>query len=167
MEKCYSNVDIMDKLGHDTRVLIYHDLLNYDNIDDALGDNDAMVVLYEQKNNFGHWCAVYLEDGILYFFDPYGIFPDEQLEEIDEKFRLKSGQDYHYLSTLMALSPYEVDYNDYQFQNAVPGINTCGRWCVSRIANRNLTNDEFIELFGHSDESVDPDELVVEFTDSL
>ncbi len=165
MEICYSNKDISDRCN--CIVLTYKDLLDYDDIDSMLGKHKAAVILYEQKENFGHWCCVFLEDGVLYFFDPYGIFPDEQLKDIDDRYRIKSGQDYHYLSYLMAISPYEVDYNDYQLQDEHKGINTCGRWCVARILNRDLDAEQFAELFEPGDEKINPDLLVTEYTNSL
>jgi hypothetical protein len=167
MDICYSNNDILNKLKHKCRVITYDKVDDYEDIDDLLGKHGACVILYEQKNNFGHWCCVFKNGDTVYFFDSYGVFPDDQLEEIDLKFRLKSGQAYRTLSALMALSPYNIDYNDHQLQSNEENINTCGRWCVARILNKHLTSDEFYDVFGPGEDKVEPDELVVNYTDEL
>ncbi len=166
MNICYSNTDISNKLNGKVQVMTYPELYNYDTIDGVLGPHGAAVILYMQQPQFGHWCCIFKEDGVLYFFDSYAIFPDDQLEDIAKKFRIKSGQNFGYLSHLMGISPYECDYNDHQLQSEVEGINTCGRWCVARIKNRHLSSDQFAELFG-PDDMVTPDEIVVEYTDGL
>jgi hypothetical protein len=165
MNICYSNRDISQKLGGNVRVITYKELLNYKTLDEALGEHGAFIVLYEQERNFGHWCCGFLDDDIFYFFDSYGIIPDDQLIDIDPKFRIKSGQQFKYLTYLMKNSPYEIDYNPYQFQDDQEGINTCGRWCVARIKNKDLDADEFYDLF--TGDNIDSDELVVEYTDDI
>jgi hypothetical protein len=167
MDICYSNTDIYKKLDGKCDVKLYRELDKCNTLDDALGPNNAIVLLYEQKNNFGHWCCVFRNNNIVFFFDPYGVWPDDQLDEIDKKYRLKSGQAYRQLSFLMAESPYQIDYNNHQLQSDHENINTCGRWCVARLKNRFLNSDQFYKLFGPGHENIDPDELVTEYTENL
>jgi hypothetical protein len=163
MEIAYSDKDIKNKLNNKARVIKYSDLYNYKTIEDALGPYKTLVILYETSDNFGHWVCVYLYNNILWFFDSYGLWPDDELTYIDPRFRIKNYEQFDYLSILLGISDYEVDYNNFQLQLEDEGINTCGRWCVARIINKDLTTDEFYEVF-KNDEIGLSDEKIVDFT---
>ena len=166
MEKALSDKDIKNALEDDVRVIVYSDLYNFDNILDAIGPTQKLVILYETSDNFGHWCCVFIEDDIIYFFDSYGCPIDDELEYISKKTRIRNGEDFRYLSYLLSQADNEIDYNDYQLQSLKPGVNTCGRWCVARLKNKHLDTEEFYELF-MSDDSVSSDEIVLEYTKTL
>jgi len=166
MDKCYSDADIRQKLGNECRIMLYRHLLNFDNIDDALGPEEAMIILYEQRDSYGHWTCCFKDGDTIYFFDPYGIFPDDQLEEINAHYRLISGQGERWLAYLLGTSGYDIDYNNHELQSEKKGVNTCGRWSVARIKNKHLDSDEFAQLFEASP-GVTPDQLVVAYTDKL
>lgn len=180
LERALSDSDIKQILGDQSKVLIYKDLYNYNTIDELLEPEGAAVILYETNKTstghaFGHWCCVFngkpvVVDGVItpciYYFDSYGNMIDDVLHHVDPKFRIKNGEDFAYLSTLLGLCPYAVDYNDHQFQSDTENVNTCGRHCITRILHDDLDAEEYIDLFKSGD-GVSSDELVTAYTNSL
>ena len=147
--KSLSNEDILNTIGNRANLISYTTIHKYKNLDQLLGKYGACIILYETKKNYGHWCCIFkLDDDTIEFFDPYSLMPDYQFEFIDNEYRLKSNQNYPYLTKLMVDSPYNLTYNHYPFQQYKKGINTCGRWCATRLLFRNLSLDDFIKLFG-------------------
>jgi hypothetical protein len=143
-----SDLDVMRLVQNKAKVLTYGDLANFDTLDEVLEPYGSIFLLYEAKPNFGHWCCVFkMEDNTIEFFDPYGGFPDTQLDYIPEYFRKVSGQYYPHLSALLYESPYNLTYNEHKFQKHGPNINTCGRWCALRMALKDLTLKQFSKLF--------------------
>lgn len=61
-------------------------------------------------------------------------------------FRKISNQDIPYLSFLMYNSPYDLHYNEYQFQRYKKNTKTCGRWCAIRLLFKFLPLDDFKNL---------------------
>lgn len=155
-----SDTDVLRLVENRAKVLVYSDLQKYDTLDEALGDHEAFYLLYESKENYGHWCCVFKEGKKVYFFDPYGIFPDEQLEWISTHFKKISGQWFPRLTLLLYESPYEVHYNEHKFQREGAGVNSCGRWCALRLIFRDTDPKMFKRLF-HGE---DADEIVTILT---
>lgn len=139
-----SNKDIMSLLHGKASIVLYPKLYRYDNIDMVLGPYDACVLLFEAKPNYGHWvCLFKINNHTLEFFNPYGGFPDDSLEYIPENFRERSYQKFPILSELLLVCPYELTYNEHQFQQKTKDIKTCGRHCVVRLLHRNLSLEEY------------------------
>lgn len=156
-----SDKDILNMLDRKCNLLTYTELANYNNLNDALGEYKTLVILYMTKNNYGHWCCLFLrDDNILEFFDSYGIFIDDELEFIPDNYRIVSNQSYPHLTYLIYNSQYKnVEYNQYKLQKMTPEINTCGRWVVVRIMLKRLSLDEFAQKFKNNG-----DEMVVQLT---
>jgi hypothetical protein len=175
LSRYYSDADIRRILGDRAVIMLYRDLYMYETIDDLLdAGNGAAIILYEQTSGVGHWTAVVegtgRQEGVIFAFDSYGLPIDEPLTEIDPKFRMKSFQDYGYLSMLLGSAPdgVEIDYNDYELQGAGENIATCGPWSIARVLNPHLSSEEFAILFTPGeDENFTPDELVAAFVESL
>ena len=145
-----SNNEILELVNGKANIIIYHDLHNYKNIDDILGKYDACFILFESQPRYGHWCLLFkMNNNELEFFNPYGGFPDDTLEYINEDFKNKSNQNLPYLSILMYNSPYELYYNEYPFQKKDKNIKTCGRWCSIRLICRNYSLEEFAHMFNN------------------
>ena len=73
----------------------------------------------------GHWTLmtkVKRDDGytIVEFMDPYGLFPDDELNFYTDNWRHKSGQDYNILTKLLydfSLNPkHKIYYNELKLQ---------------------------------------------------
>ena len=131
-------------------IIIYKDLLQQPNID-SIFKNNICVLLYENKDNFGHWCTLlrYPKKKIIEFFDPYGMSVDCELRYIDPQYITFETRMPH-LSKLISESSYRILVNKTQFQKYGPNINTCGKWVLLRIAafKKNINLHGFIRLFG-------------------
>lgn len=128
-----------------SHVLRYRELGQFSSLRDALGRHRAMIVLYETRENYGHWVAVLETDrGALEVFDPYGARDvDAELEFIPKAIRPPP-----YLSRLIAQGEFRtVNYNKCDLQKFSHLVNTCGRWCGLRIALRDVPLKRFLELF--------------------
>lgn len=144
-----SNKDIKRLLDNSVKIELYPNLHKYDNIDDLLGPYGACVLLFEAQPKYGHWCCIFkVNENLIEFFNPYGTvadgWPDDSLNHIPKEFRRISNQMIPKLSLLMLDSPYELSYNEYQFQQHNPKIKTCGRHCVVRLDNRDKELPEYV-----------------------
>lgn len=149
-----SNMELF-KLFPKANIILYPDMHKYNHVNELLGPNGCCFILYEWKENYGHWCCLFiLNDGYydtLEFFDPYGAFPDSELAHVPLQFRKKSNQLYPKLAQLMHDSDYELTYNEHKFQKQQKDIKTCGRWCAVRMMCSHLSLKEFKNLFKRAD----------------
>lgn len=162
MNYSLSNGDINKLLDGKCNIMSYDQLSKYDNIDSAMGKYGALILLYQTKQNYGHWCCVFKRNNnTIEFFDPYGLFPDDELEFVPKNMRKVLNEDYPHLTWLLYNSGYKkIDYNSKQLQKFKGDVNTCGRHCAVRIMLRNLPIDEYIKFLGK-----DPDKKVLELTE--
>lgn len=153
---CYEDIALSDKaildlLDNKVNIVLYPNLYKYKNIDEVMGPYEACILLFEAKPKYGHWCAIFkLNDNTIEFFDPYGKassggHPDDNLRIIPQDYAKVSNQEHPYLSALLDKSPYELTFNEIQFQQRNKAIRTCGRHCVFRLMNRELP------LYGYKD----------------
>lgn len=136
-----SGADIKAITNNQVRIVSYHELVNINSIDDLLGENRAVILLYETKQNFGHWTALFsIDDNTIEFFDSYGFAPDEEL-------KYATYDDQPYLTNLMNASNYKFLHNKTKLQTFAHDINTCGRWTALRVKMRDIPLSQFIKLF--------------------
>lgn len=115
---------------------------------DVLGPHGVLVLLYLLKPNVGHWCVVFRRTpDVVEFFDSYSSVPDEEFRFVPRNFRAQSFQDYRWLTKLLYESPYRTEYNEIPFQADGPGIATCGRHCIARLAFSDLSIAEYQRRF--------------------
>jgi len=132
-----SNYDILKLLNGKANIVVYPNLYKYDNIEQLLEPYGALILLFEAKPKYGHWTCVFkLDNDTLEFFNPYGGYPDDSLRYIPEEFKSITNQNHSYLTRLLIDSPYNLTYNEYQFQKVGKDIRTCGRHCVVRLLCR-------------------------------
>jgi len=170
--KHYENValsdkDVMDLLDGHVHIELYPNLHKYNNLDSLLGQYQACILLFEAKPQYGHWVLIFkLADNSIEFFNPYGGYPDDSLDHIDKEFRQNSNQLFPKLSQLLLDSPYELTFNEFDFQKKKSTIKTCGRHCVVRLANRNLGLYEYLDLLNNirNKNKLDYDEIVTYIT---
>jgi hypothetical protein len=158
-----SNFDIAKLLNNKIKIVTYSEIANYKTIDELLKPYNQIIILYESSKNMGHWCACWKKGKMIHMFDSYGLFIDDELKFVKNKtFKEKSNQDYPYLTKLIYDSKYELDYNDHRLQRFSSGISTCGRWCVLRLLNKNLSTDAFYHKVKEASKMADmtPDEFV-------
>jgi hypothetical protein len=153
-KKALSNDDLEKMTNHKCNIYVYDDLFNFKTLDDVLGKNGCFILLYESKENYGHWtCMIKINNKLVEMFDSYGIKPDREFNYMPKDFKKIP-----YLSKLMKESPYELSYNHHRFQQLKKDINTCGRWCALRVNFKFLPLEEFKKLV--TNDKFTPDETV-------
>lgn len=158
--KSFSGQDIYLLCDKKVKVLKYPELRNFKTLEDAWGPHKAMIILYLTKEHYGHWCAVFRADkNTLEFFDPYGSFPDSEIDMIRAT-RPDAPLQLPWLTRLMARSHYNILYNKQKLQQFKKDVNTCGRWCGMRVVMRDTPLQEFIDMFISKSNKKSPDWLV-------
>lgn len=161
--KSLSNMDVLKICNNKADFYTYPEIVKYKTLDDLLGKHQAVILLYLTKANYGHFCALLKQNNnTISFFDSYGLMPDDELKFAPIYFRKKNNQYKSHLTKLMYESGYDIDYNNHKLQEKMSDIATCGRWTGMRILFRNLTNDQFAELFKKT--GMKPDELITLLT---
>lgn len=142
-----TDLDIKNKIN--CGIVFFKDIKKYKSIDELLGKKKMKIILYEHEPGYGHWCCIFRNGNYLEFFNSYGDYscpmPDMQLKKYNKRWKNKSGQNDFYLAKLMIKSPYKLNYNQYQFQSSDINVQTCGRWCIFRLQNKNLNTDQFCD----------------------
>jgi hypothetical protein len=142
-----SGQDIIDITNGETNILEYSDLHNIHNIDDVFNNKPTATILYQTKQNFGHWVVLIKhDDKTIEFFDSYGLAPDEELKYSEFNLRIHGGQQIPHLSHLINDSNYHMIYNKVRLQKWIEDVNTCGRHCAVRIKMRHLKLSQYIQL---------------------
>lgn len=146
-----SDTQILNLVGGQANLIMYPDMHKMKSVDELLEPHGACIILYESKPSYGHWTAlIKLNRNEIEFFNSYGDdnkihegIPDAMLGYIPKAFRDKSFQNHTYLAKLMVESPYNLSYNQYNFQKDGEFIKTCGRHVGTRINMKNLSLDEY------------------------
>lgn len=118
----------------------------------------------------GHWACIVIDNirKHVLFFDSYGIFPDNQLNYIDDNIKEMTDQDQRdigYMLYAMSKQGFKVFYNDYKFQKN--GTNTCGRYCgllLSISKNQLVQPDKFKLLLDKFHRFGDYDEIAIQLS---
>lgn len=141
-------IEIQKIAGVPIKVMRYSDLINFKRLEDMFSTNcKCVLILFEQRKRFGHWCCLINHKKKVIFFDPYALMPDDQLQFTNIKFRNENNMRLPYLTYLLYKCKKQIDYNDKQFQKMDENINTCGYHCGFRMRNNKLDSDQYIKLF--------------------
>jgi hypothetical protein len=166
MDKALSNYEISAALNNEVRVIKYEDLPYFHNIAELLFPYGCCVINYPIEVDTGHWVAVFYSKNsqrrkIVEFFDPYGMFPDDEF-----LFSKSNKTNPHYLAQILLTSPYPIEYNEIDYQKKMNGVDTCGRHVINRLLHRNLTMKKYNSTFGPAS-GHDPDTLVTYLTEGI
>ena len=132
----------------DSIILPYHKLNDINDINEIFNNTNTLFLLYETKENYGHWSVLNkMGNNIIEFFDPYGFKMDQEIKF--SKFNLKDNKIPH-LTALFNNSNYKVVSNIHRFQKWKTHINTCGRHCIVRTKFIKYSLSEYISLFKNS-----------------
>ena len=102
IHKALSDEDIRRILGGKCKILKYGALSQYSTLDGLLPDLlGYAIVLYEEKENSGHWIGLLKHNHLFEFFDPYGLIPDKELSWVGLKTRRTLSEATPYLSILL------------------------------------------------------------------
>ena len=119
------------------KIMEYKNLEKYKSIKELLPKKpDFVFLLYEDSPQKGHWVALTRDrNNNINYFDSYGGKVDAPLSWSSAQVRKKLQQDIPYLSQLLNKTPWDVFYNDEDYQKDGSTINTCGRHCAFYILN--------------------------------
>lgn len=102
----------------------------------------AAIVLHRWRPDYGHWTCMFMQPGgKLQLFDSTAAEPDSLRDKQSAEDARALGQDR--ASIVRALRGEPARYNDYPLQSSE--TQTCGRWCMLRLAMRKLSEDEFAD----------------------
>ena len=160
-----SGVNITAITRGNCKILLYEELLKYDNIIDAIGSTGNLVLLFptvKDVQNQGHWVAILYkkELNLLEHFDSYSLNWRQE--------RGYSNNEYvkqHLLGRLLNKAMSEgikIDCNTVRLQKMSDGTNTCGRWVSTRVRFSYLSNTEFAKMF--LNQKMSPDEIITILT---
>ena len=159
-----SDEDILHLTHNKCVIRAYEDLEKFNNIDDVLGKFGACALLYQTKEDYGHWVSLFRVDNTtLEFFDSLGWTMDKELKFSDYNLRVHNGEQVPHLSHLVSNSKYGLIQNKTKLQKNSFDLNTCGRWAGLRIRLRHLSLNHFVNLFTKNKEYT-PDFLVSAMT---
>lgn len=166
--KSLSGDEVLKLCNNKANLLTYTQLLEFDDIDDAMGKHGALILLFETKPNYGHWTCVFRANkDSIEFFDPYGIKPDDEMKWCGKYMASICGRVVSHLSLLLYNSKYKnIYYNHGKLQKYIKNVNTCGRWVALRLAFRKLRLEPFIKLFTKN-KKMNADWLVTALTSFL
>lgn len=167
----YENIALSDAhlftiLGGKNTMILYPDLVKYDNIDQILGKNGMCVLLFEAQAGYGHWVCLWKTKNTVSFFNSYGGYPDDSLEYIPEHFARMNNEDYPYLSLLLEKSPYKLTFNEHVYQKSGADIKTCGRHVAVRLFAKHLNDSQYNDYVNTfcKDYDINPDQFVTLMT---
>lgn len=120
-------------------------------IDDVLGDAGVCVLLYLVGKDYGHWTLVMRRGDVVECFDSYGYKPDDEFTFVPKGIRERTNQNFRYLTQLLYNSRYRTEYNEVPFQADTPGLATCGRHCIARVAHRGMSIASYQRKFDRLD----------------
>lgn len=159
-----SGQDILDSFVKKPNIIKYSDIHKYDNISQILGKNKMCVLLYLTNKNYGHWCCIYEHNGTIFFFDSYGLIPDDELNFIPMDLRKELKQEHRLLTKMLYDNHKPVEYNEYKLQDKAKKISTCGRWVIVRLQYKHISVEDFADIFLEHENIVSPDVLVTYLT---
>lgn len=152
--------EVIKRLSPDINIVLYSELSNMTPA--QVLKKMPLVILYQVTKNTGHWTLLHKTPEGIEFFDSYGYQPDKQFNHI-------SYQQPHYIAKLLLTlhkSGYNINYNEYPFQESKPGINTCGRHVLIRHMYSHLPIKKYKEKLDElcKRNNINYDKLMVKLT---
>jgi hypothetical protein len=160
LSKSLSGDEILNSMNNKCNLITYKDIINYNTIEDLLGKYKKCVLLYHTSQNYGHWTCIYEYKKTIYFFDSYGVIPDDELKFLCKDLKEELNSNHRYLTKLLYDSSKKIEYNEYQLQEKKEGINTCGRHCINRLRYPQISVDDYYKIFKDASKYINMDELV-------
>jgi hypothetical protein len=166
MDKALTNYEISAALNDEVRVIRYEDIPRFHNVQELLFPYGCCVINYPIEVDVGHWVVLlYTKNDrrqkIIEFFDPYGMFPDNEF-----LFSNINKANPHYLSQILLTSHYPIEYNEVDYQRRSEGVDTCGRHVINRVLHRDWNMKKYNKTFGPAS-GHDPDALVTYLTEEI
>jgi len=158
--------DDISKILPNTHIFTYPYLKQVKDIDEVFDDEGRAVMLYlTESGNSGHWTCLIRRPNQIEFFDPYGEFPDTELNWISKSKRDELDEQAPYLSKLLRESGLPIVYNKHHFQGDGDNISTCGRHSSVRLLFKDLSLPQYANMIEKS--GMNPDDFVTAITYSI
>lgn len=158
-----STTDLLNICNNQTKVVLYHELEEVDDILQLFQPYNSFILLYEfATSNIGHFVSViyYPERNEIHHYDSYALLPDVELD-------LTHTQGRKYLSELYDKareSGINITINQTRHQLFKENVNTCGRHSALRIIFRHLTAPQYNNFINGNASLKNPDEICTAFT---
>lgn len=167
MKKSLSNFDLYNFFDNKINIYTYNEFTHYETIGEAFYPYDIIFLLFETKENFGHWVCICQNKYNIYFFDSYGFFPDEELKFTPTMFRKYNNMVLPHLTILLLKSKKEIHYNNHKLQDINnKDIASCGRWTLMyALLYNDVSIDEFARYF--KTRKMKPDEYITLLTKKI
>ena len=148
-----SNTDIQKIVGK-IQIIKYPNLKKYKSLDELLNNKfNAVVIFYEtQSSNVGHFTCAFKNNGVINYFDPYGLSAMDDLKHISQTIKIQLKEVTPYLPKLMqnAVNNGEsVIINKTDYQQWKSDVSTCGRHTSVRLLNKNLNDKQYYEYLSN------------------
>lgn len=181
VDKLLTGEEVKKLCGKGSKVMVYPELQDYDNLSDVFGNKNKIIILYLNERNgnsfIGHWVLLLRNKRngktIIEFNDSYSNEIDEYFDDVSNDKREELDQDEGFLSRLLYdyannNDNVEVHYNELPLQKEGVGINTCGRWVGLRGRFSNIPLEKYQAVFKKLKANGENlDELVTLATDKL
>ena len=146
-----SNIDLQNKFKstpNQMTIKLYPELNDVQDILDILPTEVYVCfILLKTSAQSGHWTSLCRNGNHIYYFDSYGVAPDGELSRISPDVRYQLNEEQRSLSRLIKTVPhgFTFSYNNKQFQQYSPSINTCGKWneVFAKCVFSGMTLDDF------------------------
>lgn len=141
---------IIKKLLPNIKIIEYSQLQNMKSIDEAFDKMGRFMLFFATESaNIGHWECVFKQGNNIIFFDSYGLDVDMCKDYVKNNLLIKLKEYPDYLSNLLSKSGYNVYHNSTKYQEMIGDISTCGRHCINRLTNKNLTAQQYLQLMNN------------------
>lgn len=148
-----SNIDLLNKFKstpNQIMIKIYNELNDVEDIMQILPETICVCfVLLKTSEDSGHWTCLVRNNNTIYYFDSYGVAPDGELSRIAPNVRYQLHENQRSLTRLIhtVSHGFTFSYNNMQFQQYSPRVNTCGKWCYAfaRCVFDGVSLDDFQE----------------------
>jgi len=159
-----SDGDIQKILPHDTNIITYPELQNYNNLNDVLDSKGRAIILFlTDSNNNGHWISIIKHPNHIEIFDSYGTHPNDWAKFLGGEKSQSPAQDISILKNLLKTANKPVINNNKAYQSKKYDVATCGRHATLRCIFHHMDigqYDKFITGF----KPLSPDDLVTIIT---
>jgi hypothetical protein len=144
MHKPLSESEIKKLVGNKIEITTYSRLKNRRSL---FTSKPNIMLLIESKYMYGHWVIIMNYPNKIEFFNPYGTFPDNELNYINLHFKAQNQMDKRYLTSLLVRSGKKIYYSQYRLQSKKNNTQTCGYWCLVRLHYKHLNEHQFANMF--------------------
>jgi len=147
---------------------MYDNIIKARSLNTIFGKKDAVIIFYPNfkgaRGTSGHYVTLIRNKAnrTIYFFDSYGGKPDVDQKKYAMNRDELYDEEHNSLIKLLLKKGWNVDYNHVPLQASSPDVATCGRWGLTRVMWKHLTNDQFVQAIKYWSNklNISPDELV-------